>query len=72
MTPYQLLLLARRALGRSLDLHLRSVRIGQLEAIADSGVLDEDAEECRAIMEQMDKACAEIDRARGEARKIPA
>ena len=63
MTHSQLLSLCRRALSQSMALHLHSVNIGRLEPIADSGVLDEDAKEARIILEQMDRACAEIDRA---------
>lgn len=68
-TAEQILLLAHRALGGALRLHLASVRIGCFERMADSGILDADAETARDIIEQMDRACALIDRHRAEKRK---
>jgi hypothetical protein len=66
MTTEMLLLLCRRALSHSMTLHIRSVEIGRMEPIGDSGVLEEAEEEARAILELCDKAMAEVDRARGK------
>jgi hypothetical protein len=58
----QLLARAKAILGRWDKLHAMSVRIGQLERISDSGVVDAEIGECRAIVEQADALCADIDR----------
>ena len=64
MTTEMLLLLCRRALSHSMQLHIRSVEIGRMEPIGDSGVLEEAEEEARTILELCDRACAEIDKTR--------
>lgn len=53
---------ARRLLGKMLHLHTASVRIGQLEAVADSGVLREEIETSRQLIENADELAARIDR----------
>lgn len=54
---------ARYLLGKMLQLHLDSVRIGQLEAVAESGVVGEEIHRTRALIERADRLCAEMDRA---------
>lgn len=58
----QLLARARAVLARWGKLHADSVRIGILQEIADTGVIDAEIEACRKVVEQADRVCADIDR----------
>ncbi len=53
---------ARFLLGKMLALHVASVRIGQLEAVADTGVLRDEIEQARQLIENADRLSARIDR----------
>lgn len=61
--PDLVLLTARAALRKAMRLHIASVRIGQLSPVLDSGVGEPDLVEAQRIIEEMDLACAEIDKA---------
>lgn len=58
----RLLRRARHALGRAQELHLASVKIGRMEPIADSGVIDVEIVLGRLLLESFDSLCADIDR----------
>jgi hypothetical protein len=62
VTTSALLADSRFLLGKLLQLHLHSVKIGQMEPIADSGVIDEEIHQVRTLIEQADRLCARIDR----------
>lgn len=58
----QLLARAKAILSRWDRLHSMSVMIGRMEKIADSGVVEAEISGCRALIEQADRLCADIDR----------
>jgi hypothetical protein len=57
-----LLCQARIVLGKMLTVHIDSVAIGQLEPIADSGVIADEVRRVRNAIEEADRLCADIDR----------
>ena len=53
---------AKSILSRWDRLHQISVDIGRFEKISDSGVVDSEIGQCRRIIEQADRLCADIDK----------
>lgn len=53
---------ARSVLSRWDRLHSLSVDVGRFEKISESGVVDSEIGQCRRIIEQADRLCADIDR----------
>ena len=58
----QLLARAKAIMSRWDKLHTMSVRIGQLERISDTGVINAEVSDCRKIIEQADTLSADIDK----------
>lgn len=58
----QLLARAKAIMSRWERLHSMSVMIGKMEKISDSGVIEAEISGCRALVEQADRLCADIDR----------